>query len=54
MWLFQIYGQWVLVAAFADFEAGLEMIGMISTSHLDIYRNPYNEAIHFNENNKDL
>ena len=50
----KIYGRWVLAAAFADFEAGLEMIANISTSHLDLSLNSDRNTIHYKEMNKDL
>merc|ERR1712168_1486871 len=50
----KIYGQWVLVAAFADFEAGVAMIGNISTSHLNLSLNAENQAVHYHEMNRDL
>ena len=50
----QIYGHWVLIAAFADFQEGLYMIGNISTSHLDLALNVESHTVHFHENNKDL
>ena len=49
----QIYGHWVLAAAFADFEAGHEMIGNISTSHLDLSLNDDKQTVHYQETNKD-
>ena len=50
----QIYGHWVLAAAFADFEAGLEMIAQISTSHLDLSLNSDKQTIHYHEMNQDM
>ena len=49
----QIYGHWVLVSAFSDFEAGIEMIGNISTSHLDLSLNDDKQTVHYHEINKD-